>query len=123
MSKIVSVFIGGGLGSLARYGIASTLGLWMVKLKFSFPLATFTSNVLSCTILSITIALISSKADINPTWRLLIVTGFCGGFSTFSAFSYETVDLLKNGFLLTAFANILISISVSFSLIYIITKN
>ncbi len=123
MNNIVSVFIGGGLGSLSRYGIASSVGLLTAKLKLNFPLATFTSNLLSCTILAVTVAVISSKADVSPGWKVLIITGFCGGFSTFSAFSYETIDLMRSGYLLTALANILISISVCFSLIYFITKN
>ncbi len=123
MNNILSVFIGGGLGSLARYGIASSLGLLAARLKFNFPLATLCSNVLSCTLLAITVSVLSSKTDISPTWRMLIVTGFCGGFSTFSAFSYETLDLMRNDYWLTAFLNVFISISVCFSLIYFITKN
>jgi CrcB protein len=123
MNNVLSVFVGGGLGSLARYGIAASLGMLTEKLKVNFPLATFTSNLLSCTILAVTIAVLSNKADISPGWKILIITGFCGGFSTFSAFSYETVDLMRSGYLLTALLNIAISISVCFSLIYLITKN
>ena len=120
MNNILSIFIGGGLGSLARYGIAS---LVVARFRSYFPLATLASNILSCLILAITVAVLSSKTDLNPTWRLLIITGFCGGFSTFSAFGYETVELMRSGYLFYAIANILISISVCFTLIYVITKN
>lgn len=122
MFKAGMVFLGGGLGSLARYGIAGFFSLFSARLKFNFPLATLSSNVLSCTLLAITISLISSRTDLSPTWRILIVTGFCGGFSTFSAFSYETVELLRSGYLFSAVANILISVSVCFALIYLILQ-
>jgi CrcB protein len=120
MNNIAAVFVGGGLGSLVRYGIASYLGLFAARLKFNFPIATLTSNVLSCAILAITVSVLSYKTDLSPTWRFLIITGFCGGFSTFSAFSYETVELLRSGYFLAAVANILISVSVCMALMYVI---
>jgi CrcB protein len=124
MYKAGMVFFGGGLGSLARYGIASFFSLFATRLKFNFPLATLSSNVLSCTLLAITIGFLSNRTDLSPAWRILIVTGFCGGFSTFSAFSYETVELLRSGYMLSAAANVLISVSVCFALIwFLLTRN
>lgn len=120
MNNILAIFIGGGLGSLARFGISSFV---ISRFKTIFPLATLTSNILSCAILAVTIILLNSKTDLNSAWKPLIITGFCGGFSTFSAFSYETVELIRSGNTLYAIINILISITVCIGLVYVLVKN
>ncbi len=84
------VFLGGGLGSVCRYGIAR----WLPAADF--PLATLLANMLSCLLLGILVALVS-RATLSPPYRLLLITGYCGGFSTFSTFSYETLVLLRGG--------------------------
>lgn len=92
MLNFVYVFIGGGLGSICRYGIARG----MVHYKLTFPLATFAANVLACVVLGY---LISLKAGnhLNSAAQLLFMTGFCGGFSTFSTFTAETHLLFQEG--------------------------
>ncbi|MBI2271768.1 MAG: fluoride efflux transporter CrcB [Bacteroidetes bacterium] len=120
MNNILAIFIGGGLGSLVRYGIS---GFTAERFKTIFPLATLASNILSCVILAATIAFLSQKADMNPTWKMFIITGFCGGFSTFSTFSYETVELIRSGNSMYAIANILLSVIVCAGLIFMIARD
>jgi len=101
------VFIGGGLGSICRYGIA----LLLKKNQFNFPFATLIANIIACIILGYLIGL-AAKDSISMNQKLLLMTGFCGGFSTFSTFSAETFLLFENGNVGYALANIGLSIIV-----------
>lgn len=87
----ISVFIGGGIGSLARYA----LGL-LFPYREGFPLATFCANLAASFILGLVLGWIS-KMDAGSSNQLkwFLATGFCGGFSTFSTFSAETLQLIK----------------------------
>ena len=101
MQSFFFVFIGGGLGSICRYGLAR---LFVLK-DWNFPLATLVANTLACLVLGYLIGL-GLKNNLSDTAKWLLVTGFCGGFSTFSTFSAETYLLLQEGHLATAFWNI-----------------
>jgi CrcB protein len=93
MFKILSlVFIGGGMGSVARFGIARLLSQFMVS---ALPLATFSVNIIGSLLIGLFWG-IPSISDKN-TWIHLFIVGFCGGFTTFSAFSWENFNLLKQG--------------------------
>jgi len=120
MTNLLAIFIGGGLGSICRYGISK------LALKFTdinFPLGTFISNALSCIILAIAVIYFSGKVSGNMALKLFIITGFCGGFSTFSTFSLETFELLKQGNIAIALLNIAISVIVGVLLIFFILRN
>ena len=116
MKQFILVFIGGGLGSVARYATARFS--WLIY-KGEFPLGTLLSNLLSCTILAFFILYFQEKF-IDSWWKLLIVTGFCGGYSTFSAYSYESVALFKSGHTFLFAANILTNLIFGFLLIYLL---
>lgn len=111
----VYVFIGGGLGSLMRYGI-SLLMKGLVRLDF--PFATFLSNILACLILGLLVYVLQIRSN-APAWLdQLLIIGFCGGFSTFSTFSHETVELMDRGHYAVAIVNIALSLIVGVSLIF-----
>lgn len=99
------VFLGGGLGSLLRYGIS----LGVQKSTIELPMATLLANVFACLVMLMVLKL-SSISSITETTRLLIFTGFCGGLSTFSTFSLETAALLRQGSVVWAIINIVVSV-------------
>ncbi len=119
MNNLLLVFLGGGIGSVVRFGISE-----FVKSNFKsiFPIATLLSNVFSCIILALAIGFFAEKITANPSLKMLIIIGFCGGFSTFSTFSYETVELMRSGNLIVAIANILVSVAVCVGLVYFLSK-
>ena len=106
----LAVFLGGGLGSVARYGI----GLYTVRWTSTFPWGTLMANVLATVLLvGITNWLAPQAGHLSrhqQTWLLFATTGFCGAFSTFSTFSQETIQLWASGAPLAAAANIAISV-------------
>ena len=112
------VFIGGGLGSLVRFIIAILFG----KTTLSLPLATLSSNILSCLIFGTIIYVYQEKNLIPDNYKHLVLIGICGGLSTFSTFSYETFELLKQGMIAWAIANIVISCGLCLVIFYVFTK-
>lgn len=92
MQQWLIVFLGGGLGSSCRYLLSQYLN---TKVATIFPLGTFTVNLVGCLLIGLSLA-IMERAAIHPGWVLLMATGFCGGFTTFSSFQYENYLYLKN---------------------------
>lgn len=93
MKQVLLVFVGGGFGSVARY----LLGKWLNNLETSIPYGTMLSNVLGSLLIGLVLGYISKTGSISQTHTLLLATGFCGGFTTFSTFAYENHLFLKNG--------------------------
>lgn len=95
---LILVGIGGLLGSVCRYLIAS----FFVKILPSpFPYGTFIVNIFGCFLIGLFYGLSKHYDWFNPALTLLLVTGYCGGFTTFSSFAYENINLLQTGNYLT----------------------
>lgn len=93
MQNILAVFIGGGTGAVLRY----LAGVLAVKvLNVNLPVSTFVVNIAGCFILGFLFALFVSKPEVNPALKLALTAGFCGGLTTFSTFSLELFEMLKN---------------------------
>jgi CrcB protein len=98
MKSVLLVFLGGGLGSVMRY----LLSKWINSFSnHPFPFGTLVVNILACLILGFIIGLADYKQIISPSTRLFWTVGVCGGFSTFSTFSNETLYLIQNGLTVT----------------------
>jgi CrcB protein len=114
---LLYIFIGGGLGSLARFGVGQ-----INFLQNKLPIGTLTANILACIILGLTLYLVKDKVDESIFIKYFLVVGFCGGFSTFSTFSLETVQLFKDGMLSYGIANIFLSITLAVCILWVLAK-
>jgi CrcB protein len=107
VKNLLLVFFGGGLGSSVRF----LLGRWVNALhNHHFPWGTLVVNVVACFILGFVIGLADHKQIISASSRLFWTVGFCGGFSTFSTFSNETLYLFQSGFTLSLILYISLSL-------------
>jgi CrcB protein len=93
IKNLLLVLLGGGFGSVARY----LLSYFFIKNNTSnFPWATFIANSLGCLIIGLLFGYIQKNNLQNETFKLLLITGFCGGFTTFSTFSLENIQFIQN---------------------------
>lgn len=107
MKIFLLVFTGGGLGSALRY----FTGRWVAGFYTqTFPMATLMANVSACFILGLVIGLADHKQLLSPASRVFWAAGFCGGFSTFSTFSQETLSLFQTGQHVSSMLYVLVSV-------------
>ena len=111
MMNVLVIGVGGFVGAVARYGIAVWIGRRWGK---SFPLGTFVVNVSGSFLIGLLMTLMAERFTENPQWRLLLVVGFLGAYTTFSTFEYETGALLKDSEWLFAGLNVVLSVIVGF---------
>ncbi len=107
LKQFILVGLGGAVGSMLRFLTSVVTAKYYTA---TFPLATFISNVLGCFLIGIFVGLFWHSSQLNHNLRLLLVTGFCGGYTTFSTFSSENLNLLQTGQTLTAILYIAASI-------------
>lgn len=108
MLNIFFIFIGAGLGGVMRYWVTSA---GYVLLGRQFPYGTLLVNVSGCFLMGLVFVLLMERFDgMAPALRALLLIGFLGGYTTFSSFSIETLNLIESGAPLTAFINILLSV-------------
>jgi len=111
MANIFIIGIGGFLGAISRYGVALWIG---ERWGRSFPLGTFVINVSGSFLIGLLMSLFTERFMVNPQWRLMLVVGFLGAYTTFSTFEYETGTLLKDSEWLIAGLNVVLSVFAGF---------
>ncbi len=120
MQKILAVFIGGGLGSIVRYGVSRLMVAGDLHIK---PLATFFSNILATALLGFVLFFAVEKFQISEPFQAFLIIGFCGGFSTFSTFSFETLELMRSGHTFLAVFYALCSMLLGLLVLLVISKS
>ncbi|NMP26255.1 fluoride efflux transporter CrcB [Rahnella sp. SAP-1] len=111
-NTLLAVFIGGGIGSVAR---------WFVSFKLNgtsplLPVGTLVVNLVGAFIIGLSIAVFNRMTHLDPVWRILLTTGFCGGLTTFSTFSLEVVYMLQDGRFAAAGLNLLLNLAGSLAM-------
>lgn len=106
MKSLLLIFLGGGTGSVLRYLLSTSI---CRQGATSFPWGTFTVNIMGCILIGVFYAL-ASRIPIHPDIKLMLTIGLCGGFTTFSTFSNESLQLLKSGLYLSFFAYVVGSV-------------
>ena len=94
MMQYLWVGLGGFLGANARYA----LGLWISsRMGSSFPAHTLAINVSGSLLIGMLLVLLTERLEVDPAWRLFLVVGFLGGYTTFSSFTFEAITLVGTG--------------------------
>ncbi|AJJ20687.1 MULTISPECIES: fluoride efflux transporter CrcB [Yersinia] len=111
-NTLLAVFIGGGVGSVTR---------WLISLKLNslsshVPVGTLLVNLIGAFIIGLALSLFTRVTHIDPVWKLLVTTGFCGGLTTFSTFSVEVVYLIQDGKLAWAAGTVLLNLAGSLAM-------
>ncbi len=106
MIECIAVGLGGFIGAVLRY----LMGLIPLREDFSFPVKTLAVNILGAFAIGLIAALAAKRPDLNPRLILFLKTGICGGFTTFSTFALETVELYHAGNPMQAVLYVLLSV-------------
>jgi len=110
MTTILAIAVGGAIGSVARYGMTVYADYLFGR---EFPYGIFLTNILGSVVIGVCFVLIVERALVSELWRSILMVGFLGGFTTFSTFSIQSLELLQAGRLLDAAGYILGSVVLS----------
>lgn len=112
LQLLLAVFIGGGTGSVARWALSMKLN----PAHHAIPMGTLAANLIGAFIIGLGLAWFNRMTNIDPMWKVLLTTGFCGGLTTFSTFSAEVVFLLQEGRAGWALLNVAVNLLGSFAM-------
>lgn len=117
MQLILLVGLGGFVGAVMRYLVTG----WVQDLfhSASFPYGIFTVNIIGCLVIGVLAGVSESRNFLGPEVRALVIVGLLGGFTTFSAFGYESFELLRNGQSAAAFSNMFLQVAVGVAAVWV----
>jgi CrcB protein len=112
----LSVALGGAFGASARYGVAALMVRWLGP---NFPWGTLTVNVVGSLAMGLLVESLALRFSVSPEVRVMLVTGFLGGFTTFSAFSLDTANLIERGATVPALTYVAVSVLLSVAALFV----
>ncbi|HZS50422.1 MAG TPA: fluoride efflux transporter CrcB [Bryobacterales bacterium] len=116
MERYLMVLVGGGTGALARYLAGSAI---MSRIGGRFPLGTLLINVSGSFFIGLLMTLFTERFQPHPNWRLLLVVGFLGGYTTFSSFEWETYSAVREGGRWVGFVNVAASVILGYAAVWL----
>jgi CrcB protein len=114
--RYLLILLGGGIGSLARYVAGSAI---MTRFGSRFPLGTMAVNVTGSFLIGLLMTLLTERWQPHPNWRLLLVVGFLGGYTTFSSFEWETFSAVREGGFWIGLANVVGSVAFGYAAVWL----
>lgn len=116
MARFLWICLGGAIGTGARYLLSGWLSSWLLRVNGpGFPYGTLAVNVIGSFLLGLLMQISLSVESFPPTLRMVLATGVIGGFTTYSTFNYETLDLFQKDAWLLGFANLGITVAACFA--------
>ncbi len=109
------VGVGGFIGAIARFWVASFVG---ARMGTRFPYGTFIINISGSFLIGFIVTLLTAKAHLSPNWRYLIPVGFIGAYTTFSTFEFETLRTIQDGQFVIAALNVVLSVVLGFMAVW-----
>jgi len=114
--RYLLVLIGGGTGAMARYAAGSAI---MTRFGGTFPLGTLVINVTGSFLIGFLMTMLTERFKLDPNWRLLLVVGFLGGYTTFSSFEWETYSTLGDGARWMGALNVVSSVMLGYAAVWL----
>jgi CrcB protein len=115
MKQLLLVGLGGALGSMLRFGMSTGLHALLGR---AFPWGTLFVNVTGSFAIGLLYVLLIERVALGPEWRALLMVGLLGGYTTFSSFSIETLNLIESGDLMRATVNVLASVALCLAAVW-----
>jgi fluoride exporter len=116
MTKYWMVGLGGFIGSIARFWLG---GYISNRMGARFPYGTFVINISGSFLIGLVVTMLAERAHWSANWRYFIPIGFIGAYTTFSTFEFETFQSFRDGELLIAFLNVILSVTVGFIAVWL----